>query len=482
MFEKFIERTNMDKKKYQIEGVRWLLTNELRPDPVCKVRGGFVADEMGLGKTIIMIGLSVSNYLTRTLIILPPILIDQWFIQIFKTTGHKALVYHGDGKKLTTREMLEKVPIVIASYAEISVFKSKKNKQKPKIYSLIHEIKWSRVIFDEAHHLRNPKTTRFYGAKKLKARIRWLVSGTPIQNKKQDFYALCNMIRLPVSYYTDPDKLRNLAINFILKRTKKMVGIEMPEVFHENDIVEWKNKKEKDLSEEIHTAFKFSNVKSRDTHKMIGAMEKDGILAMLLRARQSCLLPRLLEGQFEKMVKRGLISNYDSYKEAIYSSSKLDSVIRNILERKNNENGKLIFCHFKEEIKEVAKRLREGGMKVGIVDGRVTGGTRTNILEAKNDALILQVQTCCEGLNLQDNYSEVFFVSPHWNPFVEEQAIARCHRIGQKKNVLVKRFIMEKFVNQDNEIETTNLDKRVNDIQESKKNIANKIIVDDDNE
>ena len=49
-------------------------------------------------------------------------------------------------------------------------------------------------------------------------------------------------------------------------------------------------------------------------------------------------------------------------------------------------------------------------------------------------------------MNLQENYSEIYFISPHWNPAVEEQAIARCHRIGQKKEVFVYRFEMGNFV------------------------------------
>ena len=54
----------------------------------------------------------------------------------------------------------------------------------------------------------------------------------------------------------------------------------------------------------------------------------------------------------------------------------------------------------------------------------------------------MQIQTGCEGLNLQDNFSEIYFTSPHWNPCVEDQAIARCHRIGQKKTVYVFKFEM----------------------------------------
>jgi hypothetical protein len=56
--------------------------------------------------------------------------------------------------------------------------------------------------------------------------------------------------------------------------------------------------------------------------------------------------------------------------------------------------------------------------------------------------LILQIQSGCEGLNLQAHFSEVYFVSPDWNPTLEEQAVARCWRIGQKKPVDVFRFSM----------------------------------------
>jgi len=72
---------------------------------------------------------------------------------------------------------------------------------------------------------------------------------------------------------------------------------------------------------------------------------------------------------------------------------------------------------------------------------------RAQILSQKYEVLILQIQTGCEGLNLQENYSEIYFVTPHWNPAVEDQAIARCHRIGQTKPVSVFRFEMEGFEN-----------------------------------
>ena len=98
-FTEYLNHSNMNHKEYQREGVKWCLKNELRPDPPANIRGGFIADEMGLGKTIMVIGLMLSNFKPKTLIVLPPVLIDQWFKQILKTTGHKALIYYGGNKK-----------------------------------------------------------------------------------------------------------------------------------------------------------------------------------------------------------------------------------------------------------------------------------------------------------------------------------------------------------------------------------------------
>ena len=466
----------MDHKDYQYDGVRWCLNNELREDPPCNIRGGFIADEMGLGKTIMMIGLMLCNIVDHTLIVLPPILIDQWYVQIRKTSGHKALIYHGDAKKTITLEQLNASKIVITSYGAIALTKKQ---VEDKAFTMLHRVSWDRIIFDEAHHLRNSGTTRYIGARFLRSKIRWLVSGTPIQNNKTDFYSLCALIRLPASFYANSDNLRLLAKSFLLKRTKKQVGIQMTDVHLDKSVVDWTSQKEMLLSKEIHSAFNFSRVKRENYLKglIIGAFNDDGLLALMLRAKQSCIYPKLMTKQLDKYVKEGIINDYSSYKEAFDSTSKLDAVCDSILERKGNGCGKLIFCHFREEIDEIADRLRKGGMeKVATFDGRTSNSTRFEILNERNEALILQIQTGCEGLNLQENYSEIFFISPHWNPAVEDQAIARCHRIGQTKPVYVQRFEMCAFTTDEEDEITKTIDKYVNDVQEVKRDVASKII------
>jgi len=457
LFDNYLSKGKLTHQQYQKDGVRWIIKNELRNDPVCGVRGGFIADEMGLGKTIMMIGTMLTNFVERTLIVVPLALVDQWYVQIARTTGHKSLIYHGDAKKKITQEKLAAAKIVITTYGSICIKKKKKD------LTHLHKVAWSRIIFDEAHHLRNNNTSLYFGAKLLKSPIRWLVSGTPIQNRKKDFYNLCEMIQLPASYYTEPENSMELTRAFIMKRTKKQVGIVLPEVIEDKNIVPWSNEREKELAEELHSVIEFMGVQGKGKD-----LPYNGTLSALLKAKQSCILPRLLSNS------RG----YSEYKEAFDCSSKIDKVVGKILERKGNGCGKLIFCHFRQEIDEIANRLRAGGMtSVATFDGRISESKRKTILGEGHEALVLQIQTGCEGLNLQEHYSEIYFISPHWNPAVEDQAIARCHRIGQNKVVHVERFEMCGFErSHEQEFEPLNIEKYTSLIQEGKRDLVKEYI------
>lgn len=180
---KFLESANLETKPHQVDGIKWCVKREALGLGQVEgegggggVLGGIVADEMGLGKTILMIGLMAVNKKPSTLIVLPPILISQWSDQIYKMTGHRALIYHGQNKKKVTLTSLNDSRVVLTSYNAVAI-----NKKHTFATTLLHSVEWSRIIFDEAHHLRNKNTSVFNGASMLNSSVRWMVTGTPVR-------------------------------------------------------------------------------------------------------------------------------------------------------------------------------------------------------------------------------------------------------------------------------------------------------------
>ncbi len=433
-FNQLLERANFESKDYQANGIKWCLNRELTKG---NIKGGIVADEMGLGKTLMMIGLMFVNFKRRTLIIVPPVLLEQWAKEIYRCSGHVALIYHGPLKQTITEAELLAAPIVLTTYNMLLGKKKEKGKGND---NLLTKIQWNRLIYDEAHHLRNRKTERYKSCEQIKSEIRWLISGTPIQNKRSDLY---NLLKIVGVSNVKKDNVKEIALKYILRRTKVEVGIDLPPVIKEDCQVEWTSPHEKMLSEELHSFLPNQTHVFRAVNSNFGSK---GTLTAIMKARQSCIMPALLIPGLKKEIKVCGPVEKQKYIQGIKSSSKLDAVIQVILQRKDNGNGKIIFCHFKNEIDAIAQRLIKGGLKkVVTYDGRNSRTPGLNLADAA-DAIVLQIQTGCEGLNLQANFSEIYFVSPHWNPCVEDQAVARCHRIGQTKPTFVFKFAMIGFI------------------------------------
>jgi SNF2 family DNA or RNA helicase len=462
-FHDFLTFAGLQRKEYQTEGIQFCLNNEISSvifPGETKVHGGIVADEMGLGKTIMMIGLILSNFQKRTLIVLPVALVKQWEHQILKNTGHQALIFYGSDKKKITQEMLENAPVVITTYGHMirrsfspSPLKHKdvskkihlRNPRDNPLYSL----KWSRVIFDEAHHVRGRNTQIFKSVMSLNSEIRWFVTGTPIQNSIHDFYSLCALLGLPAAYYANKDNIHTIVKSIVLKRTKQSVGLSLPPLTVKNIVVPWENPTEMILSRNLHSGIGCLNIPGMSQHEDdIQSSQEDMSwfpepshvkIGRMIQAKQSCIYPRL--------ACRKSLPPMPSCEDENYSS-KIKCVVRTILSRKDNGKRKIVFCHFRGEIDYIQSRLETAfpSLVVKYLDGRTKENERRKILapDAAVDVLILQIQTCCEGLNLQQ-FSEVYFVSPDWNPSIEDQAIARCHRFGQTEPVIVFRFTMASF-------------------------------------
>ena len=448
----------LDQKSYQTDAIKWCLFQELHGP------GAILADEMGLGKTIVMIGLIVAHDVGDTLIVVPPSLLDQWKSCLTRF-GCPPYVFHGEGARCNE---FPNSSVVLTSYGML-----KKLRQKTKK-------KWDRIVFDEAHNLRNRGTKAFMHAKMITAGIKWCVTGTPIQNSKGDLYALCDIIGIP----KDLDLVRE---EFMLRRSKKDVNLILPELKFQQVTVGWQSKDEENLARQIHN---IAVPNENEIITQLGAAHWHGFTRMM-RARQVCIFPEMLKPALKKLLGQHQTTVDDYLKKM--PMSKIKAVVEHLAEKTGN--CKLVFCHFRKEIDELEARLKKMNLAVGVIDGRTPKHKRKAILETNYlskedfdkitapyvgnfdttyiyqniiqhlayDVVIVQIQTACDGLNLQQ-FQEVHFVSPHWNPAVEDQAVARCHRLGQTRPVTVYRYMME---NED----WMTLDGHCSTIQEKKREI-----------
>ena len=532
-FTRFLNHSGLEAKEHQSEGVKWCLENETKPNPTpfeeCK--GGILADEMGLGKTIQIIGLTLVNPMPNTLIVLPLALLDQWHREIKRTTGHNAMVFHGQERTDLTEQQIQGAPFVLTTYHMIGVA-SEKSKQKAKNptklqeASILHKVKWNRIIYDEAHHLRNQKTNSYTGAMALhKANPKmctWLVTGTPIQNSMADFGSLCTLIGISREISIKPDNMAAIAQKFILRRTKAQVNLDIPKMtVHDPIVVPWGDDEERELADQLHSALSFPMMASYMEHNEDGeptttgkqvvedkangntravsaitsafnSMEYGGcVFPYMLRSQQMCSLPTMLKGSIERFVEDGLIQTDGVDEKAdmakimtvLDNSSKMDAVVEHITTRntapETSDNSAIVFCRFTNEMDELKRRIKAAGMTVAIIDGRTTKVNRGKILTHPTpyDVLIIQIQAGCEGLNLQ-SYNDVYFISPHWNPSVEDQAMARAWRMGQRREVNVFRFQMEKFSTSTDlsPAQTATMDKYCHVVQDIKREIANELL------
>ncbi|KAJ3505689.1 hypothetical protein NLJ89_g7288 [Agrocybe chaxingu] len=170
--------------------------------------GGMLADEMGMGKTIQIISLFVSDACRPNLVIAPTVAIMQWRNELeAHTEGLKVLVWHGSSRESDV-EALKKYDVVLTTYAVLeSCFRKQQSgfKRKGMIVkekSLVHQIEWKRIVLDEAHNIKERSTNTAKAAFELKAKYRWCLSGTPLQNRVGELYSLIRFLGGdPFSYY-----------------------------------------------------------------------------------------------------------------------------------------------------------------------------------------------------------------------------------------------------------------------------------------
>lgn len=445
-FERWCEIVGLDIKPHQIEGFEWCMSREQDP----AIPGGIVCDEMGLGKTILMVAcIELGEQKRPTLIVVPPSLLQQWkeVLESF-VVDDSVFIYHGLAAKNITMTELKTKRIVLTTYGMVA------QRKNPQYKSMLWGIKWGRLICDEAHHARNPKTNICKGLMKVVVRtdIKWFVTGTPIQNKLADIRVL---FALMGNYIRGEIHMKESMKKYVLRRTKKSVGIKIPERKSTTIMVGWESEVEKNLAASIHAALPVFGVSvdHSNVNDIMDYLDYESALPLFVRSRQVCINPKLLEKCVRSMQEDGIIPT-DFRMTRVPTMSKINAVVRKV-KSQPKELKKLIFCYYRGEIDELRRRFENEGYNVAVMDGRSKKSERKSACdpESEHDILIAQIQSASEGLNLQ-HLSQVYFTSPHWNPAVEEQAIARAHRIGQKKNVQTFHFEMAAFENGGKSIDT----------------------------
>jgi len=231
--------------------------------------------------------------------------------------------------------------------------------------------------------------------------------------------------------------LRRLFREAVLRRTKAEVGIELPSLTEEVIDVGCDDHFEQDFAEQLHSQLGFSGL-VRDRVSGASTFLTRNVLPALVRCRQACVRPELMDPHIQAY--REMVGDHE-IPNAPKTSAKLDAVVDRMVERRDL-GRKIAFCHYLGEIDSLSDRLLQRGFTVGYIDGRVPRAVRSQyIMDPQGpDVLLVQINSGSEGLNMQA-YSDLYVVSPHWNPAVDDQAIARAHRIGQSSPVHVSRFL-----------------------------------------
>lgn len=414
-------------RPYQLQGLSWLsLLDELN-------FGGCLADDMGLGKTIqiiaFMLHLRAKSARSTHLLVVPTSLIHNWTAEIQKFAPClRLLILHGSDRAKST-DLFADYDVIMTSYGTL--------------VSDIHFLSqyvFRYVFLDESQNIKNPASQRYKAARLLRADNRIAISGTPLENSTFDIYAqlsfACpgllgtkqffhNTYAIPIDKFKhkrSATALQQKISPFILRRTKKEVATELPEKTEVVLYCEMGPEQRK-----VYDAYE------REFRDYISASAEDQIpknamhvLRGITRLRQICNSPLLIGEDMP----------------AADSSSKIRLLleqIRNI----SHHHKVLVFSQFVSMLDLIKKELE----REQVQHAYLTGSTKDRgevVRRFQQDeatrVFLISLKAGGTGLNLTEA-DYVFLVDPWWNPAVESQAIDRCYRIGQKKNVIALRLI-----------------------------------------
>jgi len=329
---------------------------------------------------------------------------------------------------------------------------------------------WEYIILDESQAIKNPDANTTKAMQLLKSRNKLILSGTPLQNNTFDLYAQFNFLNPgllgsrdffrnefanPIDKNNDKDAsqtLRTMIKPFMLRRTKSEVAVDLPE---KTETILWcqMDKAQKSMYDEYKDYYRHALTQKIEEE----GMAKSGmyILEGLLRLRQICDDPRLVKDKEKKPFK----------------GVKIQELVREITEN-TGDHKMLVFSQFTEMLALIREELDENKIKYCYLDGSTSAANRKVQVELFQSSpeikvFLISLKAGGVGLNLTEA-DYVYIVDPWWNPAVEQQAIDRTHRIGQKNNIFAYKMICKDSV-----------EEKILLLQEKKLGISKELITED---
>ena len=445
-------------RPYQKAGVRWLWT--LRGLEL----GGCLADDMGLGKTVQVLGvLALSRSHTdqgTDLLVVPASLIDNWRLEIERFAPQLAVLIAHPSRvpspelKQISKEEVAAHDAVITTYG--TVMRT----------AWLRAHAWRNVILDEAQAIKNPSAKQTRAVKALDAKWRLALTGTPVENRLGDLWSIFDFLNpgllgsaraftrfcksLASGTHGGYTPLRRLVQPYILRRLKtdKRVIADLPVKTEVNAYCR--------LSRRQAALYARSVEEMRTTIDTLDGIERRGmVLAFLMRFKQICNHPSQWLGD-------GRYAAGDSGK-----LTRLRELGESIAARQDKA---LVFTQFREMTGPLAHCLTGVFGRSGLV---LHGGTlvrkRQELVKRFQEDdrvpfMVLSLKAGGTGLNLTAA-SHVIHFDRWWNPAVENQATDRAFRIGQRKNVLVHKFVCRGTV-----------EERIDELIASKQQLSDEIL------
>ncbi len=419
-------------RDYQQQGLNWL--QFLRQYEF----NGVLADDMGLGKTVqtlahLLLEKERKRMDKPCLILAPTSLMSNWRREAQQFTPKlKVLVLQGSDRHQHF-DTIADYDLILSTYPLLV---------RDHEILLSHEYHY--LVLDEAQVIKNPLAKAAKMARKITARHRLCITGTPMENHLGELWALFDFLmpgflgdsKLFKKQYRNPierhgseiqrERLVKRITPFLLRRDKSQVAKELPAKTEIIRSVALGNKQAA-LYESIRLSME---KKVRDAIKSKGlARSHITILDALLKLRQVCCDPQLLPLAHAKKVKE---------------SSKLDMLMSMVTELLEEGRRILIFSQFTKMLSIIEQQLKDNAIKYT----KLTGQTRNreavidNFRQGNVDIFLISLKAGGVGLNLTEADTVIHY-DPWWNPAVENQATDRVHRIGQDKAVFVYKLITE---------------------------------------